>query len=87
MSKNYTTIQVTVIPKSSRSEIRVRDGEIRIYLNSPPVDGKANTECLKLLSKKLHVPKYSITIIRGERGRKKELRIENITREEIMKQL
>ena len=37
---------VTVVPKSSRSEIRVaEDFGIRVYLNSP-VEGKANEECI-----------------------------------------
>lgn len=83
MNENATTIKVTVIPKSSSSEIRLRGDEIRVYLNAPPVDGKANAECIKLLSRKLHIPKTSITIVRGERGRKKELRLENISPEQV----
>jgi len=81
------TISVTVIPKSSRSAITIKDDAVRVYLNSPPVDGKANTECIKLFSKKLRVPKSAITIIRGEKGRKKELRIENLTTAEVMERL
>lgn len=82
-----TTISITVIPKSSRSAIMIKDDGVRVYLNSPPVDGKANSECIKLFSKKLRIPKSSITIARGEKGRKKELRIENLTTAEVMERL
>jgi uncharacterized protein (TIGR00251 family) len=50
----HAVIEITVSPKSSQSNIVVKDEEtIKIYLNSPPVDGKANAELNKLLSKKL----------------------------------
>ncbi len=87
MDNTHTVISVTVIPKSSRSEIKKRDKQIRVYLNSPPVDGKANAECIKLLSKKLRIPKSAITITRGERGRKKQIRIEGLAPDEVDSQL
>jgi len=87
MKKTSATLSVTVIPKSSRSSITIKDGAIRVYLNAPPVDGKANAECIKLFSKKFRIPKSAITIIRGEKGRKKELLIEGLTKSEIMEQL
>lgn len=56
-------------PKSSRSEVKVDlSGNIRIYLNSPPVDGKANAECINLLSKKLKTSKSNIVIEKGDQS-------------------
>ncbi len=82
------TIDITVSPKSSKSMIKV-DGEngIRVYLNSPPVDGKANSECIKLLSKKLHIAKSSINIGQGEKGRKKRIIVNGMSLEEVMELL
>nr|WP_233221006.1 DUF167 domain-containing protein [Chlorogloea sp. CCALA 695] len=40
-------------------------------LKSPPVDGKANTELIKLLAKKFAVPKSRITIKLGLSSRQK----------------
>ena len=65
---------VTVSPKSSKSEIMISGDNIKIYLNSPPADGKANSELIKLLSKQLHVAKSSINIVKGEKSRKKRYR-------------
>jgi len=82
------TIDITVIPKSSRSIITLaEDGSIKVYLNSPPADGKANKECILLFSKKLKVPKSHITIIKGQKGRKKTLKIEGLPQDEIINKL
>jgi len=78
-------ISITVSPKSSRSAITIdKSGDVKVYLNSPPVEGKANTECVKLFSKKLGIAKSRISIDRGERGRKKQLLIQGMNTEEVM---
>lgn len=66
-------IQVKVIPGSSRSEISeiLDNGQLKIKLNSPPIEGKANKECIKLLSKELKLPKSSIEIVSGDKSRNK----------------
>jgi len=67
-------INVKVIPGSSRSEIAdIIDDVIKIKLNSPPVEGKANKECIVLLSKLLKVPKTSFAIISGEKNKNKTI--------------
>ncbi|WP_339376756.1 DUF167 domain-containing protein [Chlorogloea sp. CCALA 695] len=51
--------------------IEEADGSLTISLKSPPVDGKANTELIKLLAKKFAVPKSRITIKLGLSSRQK----------------
>ena len=81
-------IDITVTPKSSRSTINLEpDNLIRVKLNSPPVDGKANEECIRLFSKALGVPKSAITIVKGERGRQKRLAIEGLSNEDVIARL
>lgn len=84
-SQNNAVVEFTAQPKSSRSKI-VLDGEgrIKVYLNSPPVDGKANEECIRLFSEMLRVPKSRISIDRGEKGRKKRVLIEGTSLQEVM---
>lgn len=78
-------IDITVSPKSSRSKISMgSDSSIRVYLNSPPVDGKANAECIELFSKKLKTAKSNISIKSGERGRNKRIMIHGFTLDEVM---
>ncbi len=72
-------------PKSSRSEVKVDlSGNIRIYLNSPPVDGKANAECINLLSKKLKTSKSNIVIEKGDHGKNKRISVSGISLEEVI---
>lgn len=77
---------ITVTPKSSRSLVTADDeGNIKVYLNSPPVEGKANKECIALISKKLGVPKSGITIEKGEKGRNKKIAVEGLDTEDVLK--
>ena len=78
-------IQIRVQPNSSKSRISVdKDESIKIYLNSPPVDGKANVECVKLLSKKLKISKSQIEISKGFKNRMKTLIIHGLTYNDII---
>lgn len=75
-------IQVKVIPASSRSMIAgIIDGALKIKLNSPPIEGKANKECVVFLSKLLKIPKSSIEIIKGDKNKLKTLTIKGNTEE------
>ena len=81
---NAITIQIRVIPRSSRDEIvGEQEGALKVKLTAPPVEGAANTELIKLLSKKLGVPKSSISIVSGEASRSKRLRIVGVTAEQF----
>ena len=54
---------IKVKPNSQQKKIiEEADGSLSISLKSPPVDGKANEELIKLLAKKFSVPKSRITI-------------------------
>jgi uncharacterized protein (TIGR00251 family) len=68
-------LQVRVSARSTRQEIEVRDGTIRLRIKSAPVDGKANKAILQLLSKSFRVPISNISIERGASARSKTIRI------------
>ena len=83
-----TTIDVKVLPRSSKDEIVVKkDGVYRIKLTAPAIEGKANKALLKLLARKLGIPKREIRIISGERSRVKSIQIERLTFEQVQKLL
>jgi len=78
MTKTGAVISVKVIPRSSKSEIAgVFDGALKVRLNAPPVDGEANKELIKLLSKRFGVPKSAVSIVRGENTRLKQISIDS----------
>lgn len=49
--------------------------ELRVYLTAVPVDGKANKELIKLLSKELDISKSKISILKGEKNKEKIIEI------------
>jgi uncharacterized protein len=84
LNDEAVTFTVRVIPRSSRSEIVGEyDGAIKVRLTSPPVDGAANAELIKLFAKKLGVARSAITIESGESSKTKRLRAAGVTAEEL----
>ena len=69
-------LPVRVTPKASANRIRIeeRDGEnqrVRVDVTVPQEDGKANKQVIKLLAKKLRMPKSALTIKHGFTNRDK----------------
>lgn len=79
------TLSVRVVPRSSREGVAgFEEGVLRIRLNAPPVEGKANEALVRFLAKALGVPRSRVTLVTGERGRTKIVRIEGVTTEEAV---
>lgn len=80
-AKGGIVIRVKVIPRASKPGIQgVDNNRLRIKLKSPPVEGKANRELVETLAKVLKIPKGEIEIIKGIKGREKEVFIPRLTR-------
>jgi uncharacterized protein len=68
---------VQVVPRSSREKIGPVVGDrLKVQLTAPPVDGAANQALIAFIAKTLGVAKGRVSILRGETGRKKTLRVE-----------
>jgi uncharacterized protein len=72
-AKEGTLLNLHVSPGAKRTTVEGLYGESAIKLNvaAPPVDGRANAEVERFLSKLLGVPRSDVTIIRGASGRDK----------------
>ncbi len=82
------TIRVRVNPRSSSAQIAGPKGDrLGIRLTSPPVEGRANEELVRLLAKKLRVPRSSITILTGHSSREKVLFVEGVARAYVLDRL
>jgi uncharacterized protein (TIGR00251 family) len=67
-------MDVRVQPKSSQNAlVGIHDNSIKIKLNAPPVEGKANKALIQLVAKLLRCPKSSVTIIAGQASRNKRV--------------
>lgn len=69
-------INIKVIPRAKRA--LVKDGDpLRVYVNQPPEDGRANDAVIKLLAEHFKIPKSKIKIIKGEKNRDKIVELLN----------
>jgi len=84
-----TLLKCKVTPKAQKSEILgwLSDDQgvsrLRIKLAAPPVDGKANQELLKFLSKKLEVPRSRLKLVAGEKSRLKSVEIVGMEEDQL----
>jgi uncharacterized protein (TIGR00251 family) len=72
-------IDVRVIPRAGRSGVAGTRGDaLLVRLNSPPVEGAANAELVEVIATTLGVSKRAVSIVAGERARRKRIRVEGI---------
>lgn len=57
------------------------EGEWKIAVTAPPVEGRANAAVIELLSDWLGVSRSAIHILRGATGRRKVIEVSGITAE------
>ncbi|MGI6680376.1 MAG: DUF167 domain-containing protein [Bdellovibrionota bacterium] len=58
---------------------------LKLQVACPPVDGKANNEVIKFLSKAFKISKSGVNIIKGEKQRLKSIKISNFTKDDFIK--
>jgi uncharacterized protein len=70
------SFRVRVQPRASRTEVAGEHaGAIKLRIVAPPVDGKANEECIRFLARLLEVPPRAIEIVSGDASRDKVIRV------------
>jgi len=79
--KNGSLIfNVKVVPRASQSGIVGEyDGNLRVRISAPPVDGTANGALIGLLAKHFGVAKSNIEIVAGHTSKTKQIRIDGVT--------
>ena len=82
--KSEELVTVTVKPRSTRAGVEVADdGRIVVRVHAPAAEGAANRECIALVAEAVGAPKSSVTIVRGERSRAKQIAVANLTAAEV----
>lgn len=77
---------VRIVPRASKSEIIGElAGALKIRISAPPVDGAANAELVKFLSKTFGVSKSEIEILSGSAAKIKLIKVSNPKRENFLK--
>ena len=85
MSEKGIFLRVVVKPNSKEMKLvgNIDSEHIQINLTGPAREGKANTELVKRLSKKLKISTSNIRIVSGHKSREKILLIEGLNIEEV----
>jgi uncharacterized protein (TIGR00251 family) len=74
-------VDVQVVPRASRTAVGpAAGGRLRVAVTAPPVDGEANAAVVDALAAAFGVRRSAVEIVRGERGRRKTVRIAGATR-------
>lgn len=81
-------IPVHVRPRSSRAAITgIREGALDVGLTSPPADGAANAELVKLIARALGVKQSAVVIAIGASSRSKVLEVSGMSGEDVRERL
>jgi uncharacterized protein (TIGR00251 family) len=79
------TIDIRLKPNARNQSIVIGDdGIVHARVNAPPIEGKANTALIELLSETLDVPKSYLSIKRGMGSRNKVVEVVGLTIEEAL---
>lgn len=68
-------IKIKIIPNAKKNKVLEENGEFKVYVKDPPIDGKANKALIELLAQHFKVKKGVVRIIRGEKSREKVIEI------------
>ena len=79
------TLAVRVQPGASRNEIAGEwEGALKVRLQAPPADGKANDALIEFLARVLNIPKSAVRILAGERSRTKRVELRGVTPRQLI---
>ena len=68
-------LKIKVITNAKRNAVVEGEEMLKVYVNAPPVDGKANKIVAEVLAKHFKVRKNCVKIIRGEKSKEKVIGI------------
>lgn len=87
--KQGAALTIRVTPRARRTEIGevMADGTLRVRVQAPPVEGKANSALRAFLAQVLGIRERRIEIVAGEKGLDKIISIVDMTASEAEKRI
>lgn len=81
-------LELSVTPRAATDRVGpFRDGVLRVRVTRPPADGEANRAVLRLVARAIGLPVSRLSVVAGERARRKRLAIEGIDAGELGRRL
>jgi uncharacterized protein len=79
---------VLVAPRAARERLGPVVGDrLKVAVTAPPVEGKANEAVVAALAHALGVKRHEVTIVTGDKGKRKTVQVSGLTRAELMRRL
>jgi hypothetical protein len=78
-------LAVRVQPRASKTEIAgVLDGSLKVRLQAPALEDRANEALCEFLAHLLKTPKSAVRILSGHRSRSKRVEIRGVTQQQVL---
>ncbi|MDD5584288.1 MAG: DUF167 domain-containing protein [Candidatus Omnitrophica bacterium] len=68
-------IIVKVVPHAKKERVEATTEGLKVYINAPAIEGRANKKLIEVLAEHFKTKKYNIEIIAGQKTRKKIIEI------------
>ena len=84
LEQGTVVFAVRVQPRASKNEVNgVMDGALKVRLQAPAVEDRANLALCEFLAELLKRPKSAVRILSGERSRTKRVEVLGVTAGEV----
>ena len=81
-------LPVRLTPRASRDAIAGFEGEtLRVRVTAPPVEGRANRALVRLLARRLGVPRGAVRVVAGQTSRNKVVAVGGLDAMELRRRL
>lgn len=88
LSGNGVVLDVKVVPNASCDKLDgILGDKLKIRLQAPPVEGKANKALVRFLAKSLNISKSDVVLLSGETSRTKRIMLRGISLDTAVKTL
>lgn len=82
-TKEGLLVRLKIVPNSSKNDIILEDGFIKVKITAQPIENKANKALIEFLSKSFKIPKTSMDIVKGDTSKEKTILIKNLNEDKI----
>ena len=78
------TVELRVQPRAKRNAlVPTPDGQWKLYLTAPPVEGQANQALTEFFAKGLGIARSRVRLLSGEKSRQKVVVLDGISEEQF----
>ena len=80
----HCVLQIKAAPNSAKDAIQGWLGDsLKVRLQAPPTDGKANERLCAFLAETLSLPKGAVTLVSGASSRQKRVSIRGLSEQQV----